>query len=848
MSEAGVIEPPNVNSRLMAAPRGRRSLEPLVQSMPPPKRPRINAPAADSSWATAPRDGPLLLSQAQVNNLGTYIDRDTRLLEELGWHKFIQARRGRSDLSPRVDSLHHPARSHLRHLRKWGARVPMSTAPWSETRLAATMTRGPHKSAFEYAEFLGEELVQFVLKGQWIVLPYSVVHALPRHLRRQLRVSPMGVVPQRDRRPRVIVDYSFFQVNDETVKLAPREAMQFGKALERILRKIVEADPRYGPVYLLKIDIADGFYRIWLNEHDIPTLAVSLPPLHGDTLLVALPLVLPMGWTESPPYFTTATETVADIANHRLQNHWQPPPHRLEALAETPPSKPLSKSGQSNSPASLSLPASIPLRRHHPRPVANLDVFVDDFIGMCQGPKPRRSTVRRVILHSLDEVFRPLEPGDNPHRKEPASDKKLAQGDGYWETRKLVLGWILDTIAMTIELPAHRRDRLRALLDEIPHHQRRLSLRRWQQILGELRSMAIAIPGSRGLFSLLQEALRHRSDGRIRLSRGVHDCLDDFRFLDQDLTNRPTRLYEIVAQGTPEILGATDACGYGMGGVAFPQPSAQLRQQFHCHDSEPCGGAQDPPLKQGTLPPIVWQTKLPAEITNRLVTYQNPHGSITNSDLELLATIVHKDVLAHAFDIRERTIATGTDNTPALAWQGKGSTSTTGPAAYLLRLQALHQRYHRYCSEHFYIPGSINAMADDASRLTHLSSAALSSHFQRTYPQKQPWLLLTPKPEMISSGISALLSSRADTASYLRAPMPTIEPGKSGPNFALTSQSTQPCKTMFPTPSTSSKFSPTATAREYLPPAVDPSGLEQWRVPSVRWGRRWPAWGPLIPG
>ena len=119
----------------------------------------------------------------------------------------------------------------------------MATAPWSEARLAATMARGPHKSAFEYAEFLGEELVEFVLKGQWIVLPYSVVRLLPRRVRRQLRISPMGVVPQRDRRPRVIVDYSYFGVNQETTKLAPQEAMQFSKALERILQKIVEADP-----------------------------------------------------------------------------------------------------------------------------------------------------------------------------------------------------------------------------------------------------------------------------------------------------------------------------------------------------------------------------------------------------------------------------------------------------------------------------------------------------------------------------------------------------------------------------------------------------------------------------
>jgi hypothetical protein len=160
--------------------------------------------------------------------------------------------------------------------------------------------------------------------------------------------------------------------------------------------------------------------------------------------------------------------------------------------------------------------------------LANVDVFVDDFIGMCQGALPRRDVVKRIILHSLDEVFRPLSPTDNPHRKEPASEKKLLQGNGHWETRKIVLGWILDTIAMTIEFPAHRRDRL--------HTQRRTSVRKWQQLLGELRSMAIAIPGSKGIFSWMQETLKHRSDNRIRLNQGVHDCLDDFRFLEQDLT------------------------------------------------------------------------------------------------------------------------------------------------------------------------------------------------------------------------------------------------------------------------------------------------------------------------
>ncbi len=54
-------------------------------------------------------------------------------------------------------------------------------------------------------------------------------------LRTALRVSPMGIMPQQDRRSRVIVDYSFHGVNDDTICLGPNKAMQFAKALERLL-------------------------------------------------------------------------------------------------------------------------------------------------------------------------------------------------------------------------------------------------------------------------------------------------------------------------------------------------------------------------------------------------------------------------------------------------------------------------------------------------------------------------------------------------------------------------------------------------------------------------------------
>jgi hypothetical protein len=91
--------------------------------------------------------------------------------------------------------------------------------------------------------------------------------------------------------------------------------MQFGPSLECILQEILFPNPAHGPVQMIKLDISDGFYRIGLNIDNIPKLGVVFPVLPDDEPLIAFPLVLPMGWTNSPLIFSTATETIMDIAN-----------------------------------------------------------------------------------------------------------------------------------------------------------------------------------------------------------------------------------------------------------------------------------------------------------------------------------------------------------------------------------------------------------------------------------------------------------------------------------------------------------------------------------------------------
>ena len=88
---------------------------------------------------------------------------------------------------------------------------------------------------------------------------------------------------------------------------------------------------------MMKVDIADGFYRVGLAPEDVPSLGVCLPPGPDGKTLVAFPLVLPMGWVESLPQFCAVTENVADLANTALREKTPQlrTPHRLYQVSES---------------------------------------------------------------------------------------------------------------------------------------------------------------------------------------------------------------------------------------------------------------------------------------------------------------------------------------------------------------------------------------------------------------------------------------------------------------------------------------------------------------------------------
>jgi hypothetical protein len=132
------------------------------------------------------------------------------VLAQFGWARFLRQHHHSKipSLSQNIGNIPHPAAAFLQRLAKHGVPAPLSTPPWSLAQKDAAVQRGPHPSASKiHTTFLLEDMYDMVRIGYWVVLPYLAGHYS------HLKIAPSGVVPQRERRPRTIMDYSYNEVN-----------------------------------------------------------------------------------------------------------------------------------------------------------------------------------------------------------------------------------------------------------------------------------------------------------------------------------------------------------------------------------------------------------------------------------------------------------------------------------------------------------------------------------------------------------------------------------------------------------------------------------------------------------
>ena len=110
------------------------------------------------------------------------------------------------------------------------------------------------------------------------------------------------------------------------------------------------------------------------------------------------------------------------------------------------------------------------------KPPSYIDVFVDDFVGLSQEYCNSRR-IRQIILHVIDDVFHPLYPSDTSFCQKHTLLKTLPKGDCSWSTIKLVLGWVIDTVLMTIHTPPHHLECPAEISSSIPITQKRNNIK-----------------------------------------------------------------------------------------------------------------------------------------------------------------------------------------------------------------------------------------------------------------------------------------------------------------------------------------------------------------------------------
>ena len=267
---------------------------------------------------------------------------------------------------------------------------------------------------------------------------------------------------------------------------------------------------------------------------------------------------------------------------------------------------------------------------------------------------------------------------------------------------------------------------------------------------------------------------------------------------------------------TPTCITATDALRQGLGGF-WIRPTIN----------------------------VLWRIPLPQSLQRQLISTNNRTGVFTNSDFELAAMITGS-VLPASQDHMHTTILIASNNTPAVVWASKGSTTSTAPNAFLLHHLAQQCHLWKFDMLPCFTSGTSNQIADCCSCLFHLSDTGFLHYMNNHYPAQPCWQL-APVEHNIVSVLNSILSKKWQPMALLIPDKTPLEPpgifGKdSVPNSTVTPTWNA---LMIQSPCCKSLHTDTGLA-PWLPVGLW-SALEPWKVPFMLWDRCLPHWAAPTP-
>jgi hypothetical protein len=485
--------------------------------------------------------------------------------------------------------------------------------------------------------------------------------------------------------------------------------------------------------------------------------AYVMPDPPGSPVRLVVPSALQMGWAESPAYFCAATETGRDIIHQSVETKQELPPHQFEEYMH---------------------PAAIPKRSKKEDSMYSISVYLDDFIGAAvenvSGTLLDRVT--KAALHGIHSIFPPPTVTGHVGGKDPISLKKLQRGDARWAAEKEILGFLVDGEAKTVRISDARGKDIVTEIRKILK-KKRVQLKRYRRIVGKLRHVALILPGTKGLFSPINRALK--GDPLViglGKSSEVRAALLDLATMVTSLSSRATHVKELIPNDD-HYYGYCDACATGAGGVWFSG--------------------------ERTIEPLVWRVEFETAIASQVVSDDNPHGRLTNSDLEMAAVLLHYMVLHQEVDMRFARAGALSDNTPTVAWTTRMADKSQSPTAgRLLRgLAAIQRASQAGPLTVASIAGVENSMADVASRSfgqNRVPDTCFLTQFTHTFPlpKQLSWKHVLLMPEKISLVTSTLRGTRLPLQQWMTGFKPKT--GTTGWSTAPTLAATPTSKTAPP--------------------------------------------------
>jgi len=636
--------------------------------------------------------------------------------------------------------------------------------PWEPAVIEAAKSIGPHTSACtpENVALIWDDVTYQAEAGFVRIVSESQLFEAGE-LPPELKISRVAVVPQANRRGRIILNLSAEvdmgvtratgrrrwkkqvhpSVNETTQDAPDQEGVkELGTALTTLLLHMFESKSSW-EIDWQKIDLSDGFWRMIVEAGKEYNFVFQMPLREGDTEHhYVVPSSLQMGWKNSPAFFCTGTETTRSLIKRLLAMTSASGIdvfHRHESYCTTGAPKPsFDPAAGTHEDVWRGLADSTLACR----------VFVDDFMqGLAGDPlRPERIAqqlwVSRAALHGIHSVFPPPEVVEHEGGKDSCSLKKLRKGDAMFKLREVLLGFMLSGgsgAERTVEIPEDKYAkyvaRIKKALEQKSHW---ISFSEFQKIHGQLQHVSVAVPCLRGLMTPLNNVLS-RSPERVGLkaNSALRATFELFATLLEDAQHHPSHITEIVAPDLPHHYGMTDASGVGAGGVWLPCTA--------------------------WVHPMVWRLEWPEDIKRGV-----RDGTISMVDCEFAAYFIEECMIDELTDEPIEGLSTfvWTDNSPTEAIVQRQATraKSTMPEA-ALRWLALRQRWTRRGPQDIlHWEGITNLMADFASRcyeegFPDCDDESFLTEFKSRFPlpkQLRYWTLVRPSNAISSAAISLL--------------------------------------------------------------------------------------------